>query len=259
MHIIISPAKALDFDTPTPQVQTTQIRFAKQSKEIVKELKQLKPDELSSLLKISNSLTSLNYHRYQLWSFPFKADDEKAALFAFKGDVYTGIDAYSLTDQEIEFASKKLRILSGLYGLLRPLDAIMPYRLEMGTKISIGNSKNLYSYWDDAITQLLIADMKNDNSDTLINLASNEYFKAINKRILKSRVVTPVFKDWKNGEYKVISLYAKKARGLMTRFIIQNEITQATDLIAFSEGGYYYKPELSSDDQPVFVRDHEGE
>jgi len=258
MHIIISPAKSLDYDTQAPKIKHTDIRFPQQAIEIVKALKPFKKEELSTLMKISSPLAQLNYHRYQLWSYPFNTDEVKAALFAFKGEVYTGIDAYSLNAKEIDFAHQKLRMLSGLYGLLRPLDTIMPYRLEMGTKLAVGKKKNLYSFWGDSITKLLEADMENDKSDTLINLASNEYFKVINKKVFNKRIVTPLFKDWKNGEYKVISFFAKKARGLMTRFIIQNELTNSDDLIAFTEGGYYYKADLSTVDQPVFVRDHEG-
>jgi len=259
MHIIISPAKSLDYETQAPQVNHSEIRFPSEASNVVKALKRLKPEELSSLMKISSALAQLNHHRFQVWSHPFEQNQVKAALFAFKGEVYTGIDAYSLSAKEIEFANSKLRMLSGLYGLLRPLDAIMPYRLEMGTKLSIGSHKNLYNFWGDAITKLLLEDMDKANSDTLVNLASNEYFKAVNKKIFAKRIVTPVFKDWKNEEYKVISFYAKKARGLMTRFIIQNEISNADDLIAFTEGGYYYSASLSSADQPVFVRDHMGE
>ncbi|WP_430815400.1 peroxide stress protein YaaA [Carboxylicivirga sp. RSCT41] len=258
MHIIISPAKSLDYETQAPQLTLSDIRFPKQAKTIAKELKKKKPEELMSLMKISSQLAQLNYHRFQLWQYPFKEDEVKAALFAFKGDVYNGIDAYSLNAEEIAFANEKLRMLSGFYGLLRPLDGIMPYRLEMGTKLRVGNNKHLYQLWGDEITKLLEKDMKEQGSDVLVNLASNEYFKVINKKVFKQRVITPVFKDWKNGEYKVVSFFAKKARGLMTRFIIQNQITLAEDLIAFNESGYYYKADLSKKDELVFVRDHEG-
>ncbi len=258
MHIIISPAKSLDFEKQIPQTKNTDIRFASEADKIVEVLKKYKKEDLTSLMKISSSLAQLNHHRYQVWSYPFNESEIRPALFAFKGEVYTGIDALSMSAKEIAFANKKLRVLSGLYGLLRPLDNIMPYRLEMGTKLIIGKSKNLYEFWGDEITKLLQADMDNDDSDTLINLASSEYFKVINKNVFDKRIVSPVFKDWKNGEYKVISFYAKKARGLMTRFIIQNEISNADDLIAFSDEGYYYKASLSTDDQPVFVRDHEA-
>lgn len=258
MYVVISPAKSLDFETQAPDVALTDIRFPKQAKKIVKELKNKNPEELMSLMKISASLAQLNHHRFQLWQYPFNNKDVKAALFAFKGDVYTGLDAYSLNASEIEYANNKLRILSGLYGLLRPLDGIMAYRLEMGTKLPVNTNKHLYQLWGDEITKLLQRDMEEQGADVLVNLASNEYFKAINKKLFKKRVVTPVFKDWKNGEYKVISFFAKKARGLMTRFIIQNQINSPEDLVAFNESGYYYKADLSNEDEFVFVREHEG-
>jgi cytoplasmic iron level regulating protein YaaA (DUF328/UPF0246 family) len=258
MHIIISPAKSLDFETQAPDVSLSDIRFPKQANAIVKELKKQKTEDLMSLMKISTQLAQLNHHRFQLWQYPFKQEDVKAALFAFKGDVYTGLDAYSLNAEEINYANHKLRMLSGLYGLLRPLDGIMPYRLEMGTKLPVGANKQLYQLWGDEITKLLEKDMEEQSSDVLINLASNEYFKAINKKAFSKRIVTPVFKDWKNGQYKVVSFFAKKARGLMTRFIIQHQIESPVDLVAFNEGGYYYKADLSKKDELVFVRDHEG-
>ncbi|MBK3517979.1 peroxide stress protein YaaA [Carboxylicivirga marina] len=257
MHIIISPAKSLDFETPAPKTELSDIRFPKQSKAIAKVLKKKKVEDLMKLMKISSQLGQLNHHRFQLWHYPFLSEDVKAALFAFKGDVYTGLDAYSLGTDDVNYANDKLRMLSGLYGLLRPLDGIMPYRLEMGTKLPVGKNKHLYELWGDDIVQLLEKDMDEQNSEVLINLASNEYFKVIKKKQFGKRIVTPVFKDWKNGEYKVISFFAKKARGWMTRFIIQNKIDNPDDLVAFNEGGYYYKPELSKEDELVFVRDHE--
>ncbi|MBS2213369.1 peroxide stress protein YaaA [Carboxylicivirga mesophila] len=258
MHIIISPAKSLDFKSKAPATNNSEIRFPDEATAIAAALKGFKPDDLKSLMKISSDLAQLNYRRYQVWKYPFDADEVKAALFAFKGDVYTGLDAISLSEQEINFANEKLRILSGLYGLLRPLDNIMAYRLEMGTKLNVEGTRHLYEFWGDKITQLLQVDMDEQGSEVLVNLASNEYFKAINKKTFSKQIVTPVFKDWKGGQYKVISFFAKKARGMMTRFIIQNQISRPEDLIAFSEGGYYYKPELSKSDSPVFVRDHEG-
>ena len=256
MHIIISPAKSLDFDTKAPHTEALDIRFPKESKQIASKLRKYKPDELMSLMKISSSLAQLNHHRFQLWAYPFDMKDTKAALFAFKGDVYTGLDATSLNADEIAFANSKLRILSGMYGLLRPLDQIMPYRLEMGTKLSVGKHKHLYELWGNKITNLLESDMNEQESSVLINLASNEYFKSINKKQFTKKIITPVFKDSKNGEYKVISFFAKKARGLMTRFIIQNQITDPEQLIAFNEAGYYFKADLSKGNELVFVRDN---
>ncbi len=258
MHIIISPAKSLDFKSEAPQTQNSDIRLPKQATKIASELKKYKADQLKSLMKVSDQLAQLNYGRYQDWQYPFDETNVKAALFAFKGDVYAGMDAYSFSGEDIEFANAKLRILSGLYGLLRPLDNIMPYRLEMGTKLSVGKSKNLYAVWGDEITKLLEQDMEEANSEVLINLASNEYFKAINTKLFGKRIVTPVFKDWKNGQYKVISFFAKKARGLMTRFVIQNRIEDPDQLLAFNEDGYYFKADMSNDKELVFVRDHEG-
>lgn len=258
MHIIISPAKSLDYETPAPKTNNSEILFGKQAQVIAKELRQLQPEELMKLMKISAPLAKLNHHRFQLWKHPSKIEDMKAALFAFKGEVYASMDAYSLSLDEVSYANDKLRILSGMYGLLRPLDNIMAYRLEMGTKIAIGKNKNLYELWGNDITTLLEKDMNEQGSNVLVNLASNEYFKAINKKVFNKRIVTPVFKDWKNGQYKVISFFAKRARGLMSRFIIQNKINNPDDLIAFNEGGYYFKAELSKGNELVFVRDHEG-
>nr|WP_319399259.1 peroxide stress protein YaaA [uncultured Carboxylicivirga sp.] len=256
MIIVISPAKTLDFETPVTKTENTDIRFPKESSTLVKNLKKVKPEELAKLMSISSPLANLNYHRFQLWNHPFNEEDTRAALFAFKGDVYTGIDATTLNSNELDYTNSHLRILSGLYGLLRPLDAIMPYRLEMGTKLQTGSNKNLYEFWGDKITKLLADDMKANNEEVLINLASNEYFKSIDKKKLKKRIITPVFKDQKNGEYKVISFFAKKARGMMTRFIIQNKIENPEDLRAFDLGGYYYHQDLSKPDMPVFVRDN---
>jgi len=256
MIIVISPAKTLDFETAVPTTEKLDIRFPKEATSLVKKLKTKKPDELSKLMSISSPLANLNHHRFQLWNHPFNEEDTRAALFAFKGDVYNGLDAYSLNEIEINYTNSHLRILSGLYGILRPLDAIMPYRLEMGTKLEIRSKKNLYEYWGDKITQLLLNDMMENKEEVLINLASNEYFKSINKKKLNKRIVTPVFKDQKNGEYKVISFFAKKARGLMTRFIIQNKIENPDDLRAFDLDGYYYHQDLSKPDMPTFVRDN---
>ena len=257
MHIIISPAKSLDFEAQAPNLKGSDIRFPQEAQQIAKHLRKFKPDELMKLMKISSSLAQLNHHRFQLWQYPFEGQEIKPALFAFKGDVYASMDAGSFTESQVLYANDKLRMLSGLYGLLRPLDNIMAYRLEMGTKLPIGKHKHLYEFWGDKIARLLEADMNEQGSDVLVNLASNEYFKVINKKTFSKRIVTPVFKDRKNGEYKVISFFAKKARGLMTRFIIEHQIDNPEDLIAFNEGGYYFKPDLSNDNELVFVRDNE--
>ncbi len=257
MIIVISPAKTLDFESPVTETINSDIRFPKEAEMLVKQLKKIKPDELSGLMSISSPLANLNYHRFQLWQYPFSKEQARAALFAFKGDVYTGLDAQALSSKNISYTNSHLRILSGLYGLLRPLDNILPYRLEMGTRLQVNSKKNLYEFWGDKITKLLLSDMNNNNEEVVINLASNEYFKAINTKLLNKKIISPVFKDLKNGEYKVISFFAKKARGLMTRFIIQNQIEHPEDLRAFDLNGYYYHHELSRPESPVFVRDQQ--
>jgi cytoplasmic iron level regulating protein YaaA (DUF328/UPF0246 family) len=256
MQIIISPAKSLDFDTTVTSALYSNYRFTNEAKQIAAVLKTYTPKDLGSLMKISQSLADLNYTRFQNWYFPFTEDESRQAIFAFKGDVYTGLDAFSLSEQEISTAQKQLRILSGLYGLLRPLDLILPYRLEMGTKLSVVPSANLYEFWETKITKLLNKDIEDNNHKFLINLASNEYYKALQPRKIKVPIITPTFKDWKNGQYKIISFYAKKARGLMTRFIIQNQISDPENLKAFDGEGYYYNNELSTESKPVFTRDH---
>ncbi len=256
MQIIISPAKSLDFETQVPVQTRSEYRLTNESVTIASELKKKKPEDLATLMKISQKLSDLNYTRFQHWHFPFSDTEAKQALFAFKGDVYTGMDAYSLEEKDIEQAQKQLRILSGLYGLLKPLDLILPYRLEMGTKIAIDKKKSLYEFWGDKITALLNEDIQEYNHKVLINLASNEYYKAIQPKSVTVPIISPEFKDLKNGQYKIISFYAKKARGLMTRFIIQNQLTDPNDLKAFDLDGYYYNNQLSKENKPVFTRDH---
>lgn len=257
MHIIISPAKKIDSKTKTAIGTFTNIRFSNETAFLAKSLKNRSRKELEELMNISPSLAKLNYDRYQNWHFPYTQEKACRTIFAFKGDVYSTMNAQSLTNKNIEFAQKHLSILSGLYGLLRPIDLILPYRLEMGTKLSNSKGDNLYRFWGDKITSLLNRDMAENNSEILINLASNEYFKSINRKKLEARVVTPIFKNSKNGEYKIISLFAKKARGLMTRYIIQNEITKPEELLGFSDDGYYFNSNLSTADQPVFTREYQ--
>ncbi len=256
MQIIISPAKALDFEKPATTNDFSEFRFVNEAKQISKELKKYKPKDLAGLMKISQKLADLNYNRYQEWHFPIEQEKAKQALFAFNGEVYNGIKADTLSAPEVMIAQQKLRVLSGLYGVLRPLDLILPYRLEMGTKLSLKSSKNLYEFWGDKITKLLNADIEENKHQVLINLASNEYFKSVNKDKVKVPIISPEFKDQKNGVYKVISIYAKKARGLMTRFIIQNNIENPEDLRAFDLEGYFYNNQLSTEFKPVFTRDH---
>ncbi len=254
MQIIISPAKSLDYETPLDYSKSSTPRLLKESQEIVNKINTLSINELADLMKISDKLAELNFSRFKHWKYPYDKNMIRQSLFAFKGDVYTGLDAYSLTPEDIEYTNNHLRILSGLYGLLRPLDMIMPYRLEMGTKLEVGEAKNLYKYWGDKITNLLNKDIEENNDNTLINLASNEYFKSLNTKIINAKIITPEFKDNKNGNYKIISFYAKKARGLMTRFIVKNKITNAEDLQAFDYNGYAFNPRMSTEDKPVFTR-----
>ncbi len=257
MHIVISPAKKIDTIIHTPIEAYTGIRFSDEASALAKILKSKNRDELAGLMNISPTLAKLNYDRYQNWHYPPPQQEVRQAIFAFKGDVYAAMDANSLSDSNIEFAQKHLSLLSGLYGLLRPLDLILPYRLEMGAKLKNAKGDNLYKFWGDKITELLNQDMIENRSEVLINLASNEYFKSINTKRLNAKVITPIFKNSKNGEYKIISIFAKKARGLMTRYIIQNEITNPEDLLGFNEDGYYFNSNLSTSDKPVFTREYQ--
>ncbi len=256
MQIIISPAKSLDFDSAIPYNGESEFRFIEEPIKIVKELNTYNINKISSLMKVSEKLAELNFMRFKDWKHPFERNEARQAMYAFKGDVYVGLDVYTLSEDDLNYIQNKLRILSGLYGLLRPFDLILPYRLEMGTKLGIEKSKNLYTFWANKITELLKSDMEANNHNVLINLASNEYFKSIKTKELGFPIITPVFKDYKNGEYKIISFYAKKARGLMTRFIVQNRIQKTEELRAFNLDGYYYNNDLSKENAPVFTRDH---
>ncbi len=256
MQIVISPAKSLDYETPIPYKGYSDFRFTEEPKELVHKLNSYSVNKLAKLMTVSNKLAELNFMRFKEWHYPFESQKARQAVFAFKGDVFQGLDAYSLSKKEVDYMQQKLRILSGLYGLLRPLDLILPYRLEMGTKLQVDRSKDLYAFWGNKITDLLKKDMADNHHQVLINLASNEYFKALKTEDLNTTVVTPTFKDLKNDEYKIISFYAKKARGLMTRFIIKNKIEDPEQLKAFDLEGYYYNSRLSTDLQPVFTRNH---
>lgn len=253
MLFVISPAKTLDFETPATTTKHTLPILLDDSAELIDQLRKLEPDALSKLMSISPKLATLNSNRYYEWSLPFNTDNAKQSILAFKGDVYTGLSADNFIPSEMEFAQKHLRILSGLYGVLRPLDLIQAYRLEMGTKFKNDRGNNLYEFWGNAITDLINQDIKNQKSQTLINLASIEYFKSINTKELDARIISPVFKDKKNGDYKIISFYAKKARGLMSRFIIQNKLTDPEDIKDFNLEGYSFKE--STKDSWLFTRD----
>jgi len=253
MLMVLSPAKTLDYESELATAKYTQPRFLDDSCQLIDELKPLEPHDLSNLMGISDKLGQLNAQRYQNWHTPFTPDNARQAVLAFKGDVYTGLQAETLGPKEFDFAQKHLRILSGLYGLLRPLDLMQPYRLEMGTRFENARGKDLYAFWGDRITDALNGELGDDG--VLINLASNEYFKSVKSKKLTGTIITPSFKDLKNGKYKIISFYAKKARGLMARFAIENGITDPEGLKGFNLEGYYFSPENSGERDWVFLRD----
>lgn len=254
MLIVISPAKSLDFESNIPSIRTTKPRFLAQSQQITDQIKKLAPQDVASLMKLSDKLALLNYDRFQAFQTPFTKKNARAAVFAFRGDVYQGLDADSLSQDDLSFAQNHLRILSGLYGVLRPLDLIQAYRLEMGTKFESKLGKNLYDFWDVSLHQSIAKELAKNESPILINLASNEYFKSIKAKQLSQQIITPVFRDFKNDQYKVISFFAKKARGLMSRYIIQNRIDQPEALKDFRLSGYKFSKRLSNDSEFVFTR-----
>lgn len=274
MLVVVSPAKNLDFDTPLPDfvnmqggqtldnedvvntagLNPSQPTLMRDVKNLVKRCKTLSPSELSSMMKISDKLAILNAQRFSSFEFPFTTSNARPAMFAFNGDVYTGLDANSLSKESAAYAQDNLRILSGLYGVLKPFDLMQAYRLEMGTKIKVGESENLYQYWQNKITTELNAALQEQQSDSLINLASNEYFSSVKPKHLKAKIITPQFKDEKNGKFKIISFYAKKARGLMARYIIEHQVKNVEQLKAFNASGYYFEPDESNDVTLVFKR-----
>ncbi|MCP4864417.1 MAG: peroxide stress protein YaaA [Alteromonas sp.] len=257
MLVVVSPAKNLDYESSVPVSEYTQPELLDDASTLAEECKELSPAQLGSLMKISDKLATLNANRFAEFSVPFTDDNARQALFAFNGDVYTGLDAQSLSDEDIAYAQQHLRILSGLYGVLRPLDLMQAYRLEMGTKLENSRGKNLYEYWDNRITKVLNEALEAQGDNVLINLASNEYFKSVKKAALDGMIITPVFKDKKNGQYKIISFFAKKARGLMARYIIQNQVKDVDGLKAFDTAGYYFSEEQSSASELVFLREEQ--
>lgn len=255
MLLLISPAKTLDVETPAPTTQFTQADFLKESKQLISELRVLAPHDISQLMSISDKLGTLNFDRFASWKTPFKPSNAKQALFAFQGDVYTGMQAETFSPEDIEFAQQHLRILSGLYGLLRPLDLMQAYRLEMGTSFANSRGKNLYEFWGESITKAINKQLAALNGSVVINLASNEYFSAVKPKLLKAEIITPIFKDKKNGQYKIISFFAKKARGMMSAYIIQNRISDPDAIKQFDVAGYRFNAALSSERDWVFTRE----
>ena len=255
MLALISPAKTLDYETALPTDTYTQPRLLEQSQQLIVVCRKLSATEIASLMTVSEKIANLNVERFRDWNAEFDFSNARQALFAFKGDVYTGLDAYHLKDHDIDFAQQHLRMLSGLYGLLRPLDLMMPYRLEMGTKLKNSRGNNLYEFWGSIITDQINQDLAEIDAKVLVNLASDEYYKSVNEKKIQAEIIKPVFLDQKNGKYKVISFYAKKARGLMARYLIENKLSQVEQLKAFDSEGYYFDAESSSDKELVFKRD----
>jgi len=256
MLMVVSPAKSLDFETRPGTRKFSQPEFLKESNALVKDLRKLEPDDLSELMDISPSLAEENHRRFANWHTPFDLKNSKQAIFAFKGDVYLGLQAEDFGSADLNFAQKHLRILSGLYGVLRPLDLMQPYRLEMGRKFGVNGAKTLYEFWGAKLTDQLNAEFESQSSkkNVLINLASNEYFNSIQTKGLDAEIITPVFKDWSNGKYRIVSFFAKKARGQMAAHIIKNRLQSPAKLKDFAVDGYRFDPEESTDNKLVFKR-----
>jgi len=252
MKIVISPAKSLNFTSDVPTIKFTESTYLKEAEVVMKKLKKFSPKELSELMSISDKLAALNWQRNQDWQLPFDVSNARQAVYAFDGDVYSGLDVYSLPLDKLDVLQQKLRILSGLYGILKPLDLMQEYRLEMGTKMAVGTKSNLPNYWKDKVTNSLNNEMK--EGDFLINLASKEYFNAVDVKKIKAQIITPEFKDYKDGKLKMISFFAKKARGLMVRYIIDKNVETIDDLKQFDYEGYRFDANLSKENQILFTR-----
>jgi len=257
MLVVVSPAKTLEFDQPATTSAFSLPDLLDHSQQLIEVCRTLTPADIASLMKVSDKIAGLNAARFASWNRDFSLANAKQALFAFRGDVYTGLDADTLSPAELEYAQQHLRILSGLYGVLRPLDLMQAYRLEMGKPLANGRGKNLYDFWGNIITDKLNEQLAAQGDDILINLASNEYFKAVKPKRLEGTLVTPVFKDCKHGQYKVISFFAKRARGMMARFIVQQKPQQIAQLYDFNCDGYYYCEAQSSEFEPVFLREEQ--
>ena len=252
MKILLSPAKSLDFKSELPTSKTSSICFEKEAQYLNSILKSKNPKELSDLMSISSKIADLNYERNHSWSLPFTKSNSRQAVYAFSGDVYRGLDAYSIDSSKIDFLQNSVRIISGLYGIIKPLDLIQPYRLEMGTKLAFDSNKNLYDYWRKKITTQLNLEL--DDKEPILNLASNEYFKVIDTKVIKTDVYSANFKQFKNGEFKTIAIFSKKARGMMTRFIVENNITNISDIKSFDYDGYMFHEELSTEKELIFTK-----
>lgn len=255
MLMVISPAKTLDFETPPTTERFTQPQYLDHSQELIEILRELTPAQIGELMHLSDKLSGLNAARFGSWTPAFTPENAKQALLAFKGDVYTGLQAETFSEAELSYAQDHLRMLSGLYGLLRPLDLMQPYRLEMGTKLANARGKDLYAFWGTRISEWLNEALKEQGDDLLLNLASNEYFSAVKRSALNARIIDTDFKDLKNGQYKIISFYAKKARGMMSRFVISEKINTPDALKQFDVGGYRFNKEQSTATRLVFLRD----
>ncbi len=254
MLIVISPAKTLDYDTPAKTQRFTEPAYLEESQLLIERARRWSALDIAEVMQVSMKIAELNHERFAEWHTPFTPENAKQAVLAFKGDVYTGLEAESFSADDFAFAQKHLRILSGLYGLLRPLDLLQPYRLEMGRKVDTERGKNLYEFWGEQITEGLNKQLKALKSPYLINLASNEYFKAVKPKLLDGEIITPEFKDWKNGQYKMMGVYAKKARGQLSRFVIQNQLTDPEAMKDFAVDGYGFNEEMSSGNKWVFTR-----
>ncbi|MBW8184454.1 peroxide stress protein YaaA [Shewanella nanhaiensis] len=257
MLVLVSPAKTLDYDNPAATTEYTFPKLTQYSEQLIEECRKLTPADIASLMKVSDKIAGLNAARFESWSPRFTTDNAKQAVYAFRGDVYTGLDADSLSEDSLSRAQSQLRILSGLYGLLKPLDLMQPYRLEMGTRLANAKGTNLYQFWGDVITDEVNASLKEQGDELLVNLASNEYFKAVKPKLVNGTIITPVFKDRKNGQYKVISFFAKKARGMMVRYILDNKVSNLEELNKFDVAGYYYCETESTQLSPVFKREEQ--
>ena len=255
MIAVISPAKTLDYESRCPPLPVSRPDFLDDSEILIKSLRRKRRPELQALMGISENLAALNHERYRDWHLPFDEDNARPALLAFKGDVYTGFSLDDYTRRDFEFAQRHLRILSGLYGVLRPLDLMQPYRLEMGTPLRTSRGRDLYAFWDATITHALNLAIAESKSAVLVNLASQEYYRSVQEGALEAEVITPIFKDLKNGRYKIISFHAKKARGLMADFLVRERIRKPERLKEFDRAGYTYREDLSEGNEWVFTRD----